>query len=137
MSTHVLPHESVSVSPFWVDGSITDIMSNTQVRLTEFVLMLIRLYHPHLEQLLFKGSEFRVSLRELKFTPSLTVEEMPINPWKSSIMDVNDDLMVIDSGTSMTAGHPDVTAPGVNVCTKHSAALVGSLLHLNGKQARI
>ena len=105
MSTFVLLHESVSVSPYWVDGTLTDTMSNTQVRLTEHVLMLIRLYHPHLEQLLFKGPEFKVGLRELEFTPSFTVEEMTVNPWKPGIMDF-DDFMVIDSGAQQPLRHP-------------------------------
>ena len=80
-STHVLFHESVSVSPYWVDLSLKDGVSNTQVRLTERVPVLTHAYHPHLSWP-FKGSELRVGLRELEFTPSFTVEEMSVNPWK-------------------------------------------------------
>ena len=86
----VLFRESVSGSPRWISSSLLDIISNTQVRLTEQVLSLIRTFHPHLESLLFSNSEFRVGLRELEFTPSLTIEEVSINSRKSSLMDGDD-----------------------------------------------
>ena len=59
-----------------------EIMQNTQVRLTERILNIIRQSHPHMEALLFSGGELRSSITELDIDRSFTVVDMRINPWE-------------------------------------------------------
>ena len=107
MSQRVLFHESVSISPFcWIGSLLLSIVDHPQVRLMEHVLGLVRSSHPHLEQLLFVNQEFRSGLKELDFSPSFTIEEISINPWKSGVMDVDEEFTVAKSGSSSSkTGH--------------------------------
>ena len=62
--------------------TIVDIIQNTQVRLTERILKIIRQSHPHMENLLFSGGELRSSITELDIDRSFTVVDMRISPWE-------------------------------------------------------
>ena len=78
MSRHVLFHESVSASLYWMDSSILSITSMCQTRKSgshKVFCHSSRTHHPHLQSLLFKDSEFRVGLHELEFTPSFMVHQ--------------------------------------------------------------
>ena len=93
MKSHVLYHESASVSSLSMSESILDIMQNTQVRLTEHILKIIRHAHPHMQNLLFSGGELRSSITELDIDRSFTVVDVHINPWKlkdSNSMEVDE-----------------------------------------------
>ena len=82
MTQHVLFHESVAVSAWYRSETILEIMQNTQVRLTERILKIIRHSHLHMEALLFSGGEFRSSITELDIDRSFTVVDMRIKPWE-------------------------------------------------------
>ena len=93
MQSHVLYHESVSVSSWFMSETIVDIIQNTQVRLTERILKIIRQSHPHMESLLFSGGELRSSITELDIDRSFTVVDVRVNPWElkdSSSMEVDE-----------------------------------------------
>ena len=65
------------------------------------------------------NSELRVGLHDLEFRPSFTVEELSINPWKSSLMDVDDDdLMVADSGVPSAPSGSSSSRPVVMIKTQ-------------------
>ena len=68
-----LYHEALSANPFYVSDSLLNIIQNTQVRLTERVLALIRRFHPRLEQLIICNGELRQALKHFEFSPSWTV----------------------------------------------------------------
>ena len=59
MTQHVLYHESIAISNWYISETILEIMQNTQVRLTERVIKIIRGNHPHMESFLISGGEFR------------------------------------------------------------------------------
>ena len=93
MTHHVLFHESVSLSQWYMSKTFLEIMQNTQVRLTERILKIIRQSHPHMENLLFSGGELRSNITELDIDRSFTVVDMRINPWEvkdSSSMKVDE-----------------------------------------------
>ena len=81
MTQHVLYHESVAISNWYLSGTILEIMQHPQVRLTERVIKIIRGSHPHMEALLTSQGEFRQSITELKIDRSFTVVDVRINPW--------------------------------------------------------
>ena len=95
MTQHVLYHESVAISNWYLSETILEIMQHPQVRLTERVIKILRGNHPHMEALLISGGEFRKSVTEIEIDRSFTVVDMGINPWEvkesaSSSMEVDD-----------------------------------------------
>ena len=80
VNQHVMFHESMSISPYCVSSSLFNIIHHTQVGLADRVLGIMRSLHPHLEQVLFVNQEFRSDLKELEFSPSLTVENKQCQP---------------------------------------------------------
>ena len=68
MNTHALYHASVSINPFWISTSLLSNVQDTQVRLPERVLGLVRRFPPHLEQLIFVSGQLRSDLKELEFS---------------------------------------------------------------------
>ena len=61
MTQHVLYHELVAISNWYLSETILEIMQHPQVRLTERVIKIIRGSHPHMEVLLISGGEFRAA----------------------------------------------------------------------------
>ena len=95
MTQHVLFHESVAISNWYLSETILEIMQHPQVRLTERVIKIIRNSHPHMEALLISGGEFKSSITELDIDRSFTVVDMRVNPWElkessSSSMEVEE-----------------------------------------------
>ena len=76
MTQHVLYHESVAISNWYLSETVLEIMQHPQVRLTERVIKIIRGSHPHMEALLISGGEFRQSITELEIDRSFTVVDM-------------------------------------------------------------
>ena len=79
MNQHVLFHESVAISNWYLSETILEIMQHPQVRLTERIIKIIRGSHPHMESLLISGVEFRLSITEPEIDRSFAVVDMRIN----------------------------------------------------------
>ena len=102
-----------------VGGFITGVMSNIQARLNERVLRLVRSYYPHLESMLFMGSAFKSAglFRQLEWSQSFTLEEDIINPWKSSLMEV-DEGFTINEGESSSSSKTTIMVNNAKVMIK-------------------
>ena len=113
MQSHVLYHESVSVSSWFMSETIVDIIQNTQVRLTERILKIIRAAHPHMKNLLFNSSgELKSNITEIDIDRSLTVVNVRINPWElkdSNSMDVELSVFKRGKKTSSNSGSAVLT----------------------------
>ena len=113
MQSHVLYHESVSVSSWFMSETIVDIIQNTQVRLTERILKIITSAHPHMESLLFNSSgELKSSITELDIDRSFTVVDMRINPWElkdSNSMDVEESVFKCGKKATSSSGSAVLT----------------------------
>ena len=107
MQSHVLYHESVSVSSWYMSESVIDITQNTQVRLTERILKIIRQAHPHMENPLFSGGELRSSIAKLDIDRSFTVVDTRISPWElkdSKSMEVDESVFRHGKKSSSSTG---------------------------------
>ena len=52
-----------------------------------------------------RHGEFRQDLKEIDFHPFWTVQEVSINPWISSSMDVDDEVTITDPGSRQWQGN--------------------------------
>ena len=94
-------------------------MSITQVRLSERVLNLVRSFHPQLESVFFTSSEFKSAelFCQLDWSQSFTLKEVTINPWKSSLMQVDEDL-VVNEGDSLPSSKATITVNNAKIVIK-------------------
>ena len=121
MTQHVLFRESVAVSAWYLSETILEIMQNTQVRLTERILKIIRQSHPHMEALLFSGGELRSSITELDIDRSFTVVDMRINPWE--LKESTSSAMEVDESTFKRGKKSSSSSAGSAVLTINSGRL--------------
>ena len=113
MQSHVLYHESVSVSSWFMSETIVDIIQNTQIRLTERMLKIIRSTHPHMENLLFSSSgELNSNITEIDIDRSFTVVVLRVNPWElkeSSSMEVEESVLKRGKESNSNSGSAILT----------------------------
>ena len=121
MTQHVLFHESVAVSAWYLSETILEIMQNKQVRLTERILKIIRQCHPHMEALLFSGGELRSSITELDIDRSFTVVDMRVNPWE--IKDSTSSTMEVDESNFQCGKKSSSSSASSAVLTINSGRL--------------
>ena len=136
MTQHVLYHEPVAISNWYLSETILEIMQHPQVRLTQRVIKIIRNSHPHMEALLISGGKFRSSITRLDIDRSFRVVDMRVNPWElklkesaSTSMEVEESSFKRGKGSSGSDGSSAVLtissdSPLVESCPVIELALV-------------
>ena len=101
-----------------ISESLRDIIPSP-FRFNEGCLPIIQETHPRLENVLFIGVGWRSGLiNRIDWSPSFTVEKPHINPFQSSLMDVDQGIMVTADDDQASSSKPSIIFKNAKIFIK-------------------